>query len=93
MAGTPRTVQAVTTRPTDALPVPQARFLAALIRVYARDGRATIRSVMEEADYRSVGRLHDAARALRDRGLIAFEDDQAGTLRPLVWPIALAPRD
>lgn len=58
------------------------RVLAAVRDVYARDGRATLRSVAAAAGL-SLRPTHTHIRALRDAGLVAFEDGSAGTLRPL----------
>lgn len=57
--------------------------LLALLRVYERDGRATVRSVADERGVAlsSAYRLLDE---LRNEGLVTWEDGQAGTLRPLV---------
>ena len=57
--------------------------LLALLAVYRRDGRATFRSVAVESGM-SVSRTYDLFCLLRDEGLVGFEDDRQGTLRPLV---------
>lgn len=68
----------------DRLPATDAAVLMALIRVYARDGRATVRSVAEEA-HRSVQVIHGRLGSLSERGLVAGTGDgTTGALRPLV---------
>ena len=64
----------------------QARTLAAIIRVYARDGRATVDTVRVEAGYASKSTTHKHLVQLAVRGLVAWSDGCDGTLRPLVWP-------
>lgn len=72
----------------DVLPAAQARTLTALIRVYNRDGRATMRTVAAEAD-RNVSVVFGDLQRLRRAGLVAWTDGETGTLRPLYWPAAL----
>ncbi len=68
----------------------EARILAALWRVYADDGRATVRAVAAEAD-RSVGTTFGHLLALAEQGLVAgVGEGVAGALRPLCWPVPLA---
>jgi hypothetical protein len=62
------------------------RVLMALIRVYARDGRATVRSVAAEVDLGASTTLAHLRR-LRRFGLVDWADGQTGTLRPLVGPV------
>lgn len=71
--------------PRNAEPLSPANLavLVALIRVHARDGRATVRTVSLEAG-RNISTTHAHLRALRRRGLAGWEDDRVGTLRPLV---------
>ena len=76
-------------RPDAALAPPLARTLAALIRVYARDGRATVQSVMVEAGYASRGDVHMHLSRLRGLGLAAWDDGQQATLRPTVVAVAV----
>ena len=64
----------------------ETRVLLALVRVYARDGRATVRSVAKAAN-RSLQPTHVTLRQLRELGLVAFEEGLASTLRPLVQPV------
>lgn len=71
-------------RPPEALSPPLTRLLLATIRVYARTGRCTIREAMTEAGYNSVGSGIEYLRQLRDLGLVSWEDQHAGTLRPTV---------
>lgn len=73
--------------PTGALGQGPTRALCALLAVYARDGRATIRTVQAEGGYRSSGSLWKQLRVLRAAELIAFDDALRGTLRPLVQAV------
>lgn len=57
--------------------------LLALVDVYERDGRATVRRVALRAG-RSVATTHGHLVTLRDVGLVEWETYHAGTLRPLV---------
>ncbi len=76
--------------PPCAISPAQTRVLLALIRCYQRDGRATCRSVAEEAGLASVGSVYrHHLPSLRRRGLVAWEPNRAGTLRPLVAPVAV----
>lgn len=59
------------------------RVLLALVRVHARTGRATVREVAAEAG-RSIARTHLHLERLKETGLVAWEVEQDGTLRPLV---------
>lgn len=59
------------------------RTLLALLAVYERDGRATVRSVAAAAG-RSVGVTHGHLCRLRDAELVEWEPFRYGTLRPLV---------
>lgn len=62
--------------------------LLALLRVYERDGRATVQSVVDEAGLSSVGGTYQHHLVpLRDAGLVDWEPNRAGTLRPLVGPV------
>lgn len=61
----------------------QTHTLMALLRVYERDGRATVRSVAAEA-HRSVGSTHSALRRLAAAGFVDWSPGCRGTLRPLV---------
>jgi hypothetical protein len=63
-----------------------SRVLAALIRVHARDGRATIRAVADAAGMEK-GWVHHRLQELAGEGLVASEPGLTGTLRPLVAPI------
>jgi hypothetical protein len=71
----------------DVLPAAQARTLVALIRVYNRAGRATVRDVVHE-DGRAISTVHLSLRLLRRRGLVRWTEGQHGTLTPLLWPVA-----
>lgn len=63
------------------------RTMLALVAVYERDGRATVRTVVAELGYgvSSVSRAHTHLLELRERGLVGWEGP--GTLRPLVAPV------
>lgn len=60
----------------------QTIVLRALLDVHAREGRATVRDVADEA-HRSLQSTHQALRALRRGGWVTWDPDTAGTLRPL----------
>lgn len=62
----------------------QLRVLCALVRVYERDGRATVRDVTEEAGLRSFSTTHNHLRALFAAGFVEWAEGTAGTLRPLL---------
>lgn len=76
--------------PRDAISDGETRTLLALLDVYRRDGRATVRSVAAARDLRSISTIHGNLATLADRGLVATERRRTGTLRPLVevvpWP-------
>jgi DNA-binding IclR family transcriptional regulator len=57
--------------------------LLALLRLYERDGRATVRGVAAERGC-ALNSAHDQLVELRSLGLVTWEDGRAGTLRPLV---------
>lgn len=76
--------------PPGAVSPAQTRLVLAVLAVHQRDGRATVRSVMDEAGLRSPGSLVQRLRSLRDLGLIAWEDGHAGTLRPGVAVVRVA---
>lgn len=57
--------------------------LLALLRVYERDGRATIRAVARERGV-ALSSAYRSLEELRNKGLVDWQDDHAGTLRPLV---------
>ncbi|MGH9249765.1 MAG: helix-turn-helix domain-containing protein [Acidimicrobiales bacterium] len=67
-----------------------AGVLAALMRLQARDGRATVPAVAAEAGV-SRANAHGRLVVLRNAGLVAWEPETAGTLRPLVAPIVERP--
>lgn len=77
--------------PRDAVPDGETRTLLALLSVYRRDGRATVRTVAaERGDLRSISTIHGNLASLAESGLVASERWKSGTLRPLVevvpWP-------
>lgn len=65
----------------------QTRTLLALLTVYHRDGRATVRSVAAEGPLGVPGTHHNL-KALRDAGLVSWEEGRHGSLRPLVEVVA-----
>ncbi len=67
----------------DVSPAPTA-VLMAVLRVYARDGRATIRSVAQEAG-RNPSTTYAHLRTLRRARLVDWAD--GGTLRPSMIPV------
>lgn len=62
--------------------------LLALLRVYERDGRATVRAVAAERGC-SLNSAHKQLVELRDLGLADWDDGRAGTLRPLVAVVSV----
>lgn len=72
----------------EAVTPPELRVLIALLKVYERDGRATVRSVAQAAGLRGPGSTLGHLRRLRLRGLVAWEDGRTGTLRPAVRRVA-----
>lgn len=65
------------------------RILVALVRVHARNGRATVRELVEPSGLRSTHSVHRHLETLREQGFVAWEDGCArGTLRPLVREVA-----
>lgn len=70
--------------PDDVLRDSTARTLAALIRVYARDGRATVRSVADESGLKS-SVTHKNLHRLEALDLVRGVSIQGG-LRPAVAP-------
>lgn len=65
----------------------RTRVLIALLAVYAEDGRATVRSVALEAN-RSISGTYNDLVELRHAGLVWWDEECAGTLRPLVGAVA-----
>lgn len=62
--------------------------LMAVIRVYHRDGRCTLRSVMAEIGL-SQSRTYTLLNELREKEWVTWEEGTNGTLRPTVtWPYA-----
>lgn len=75
--------------PDDAVSSETTRVMLALCRVHARDGRATVTSVVAECG-RSRQRVHLQLHRLIDLELVGW-DGGPGSLRPLVRAVA-APR-
>lgn len=67
----------------------ETRVLAALVDVYERDGRATVRAVAARAN-RSISPTHAALSRLRSKGWVSWSSNRDGTLRPLVRTIKVA---
>jgi hypothetical protein len=70
--------------PPGAVSSAATRTLVALLSVHQRDGRATVRSVGEEAGHASTGTTHEQLHHLRNLDLLTWDEGRAGTLRPLV---------
>lgn len=68
------------------IPPGALRVLLALLRVYDRDGRATVRTVAAEAD-RQISTTWAHLERLAIDGLVTSEPGTHGTLRPLVRPV------
>src|SRR5690349_10765266 len=73
-------------RGADVIREGQTRTLLALVACHRRDGRATVRSVAEEAG-RSVMTTYHNLLGLRERDLVTWDEGRTGTLRPLVAPV------
>lgn len=54
---------------------------------YDENGRATVKAVGERID-RSLATVHKHLVKLRDAGLVDWDDDHKGTLRPTVQRVA-----
>lgn len=65
----------------------QLRTLLALIVVYQRDGRATLRAIADELGGASHSGVQYHVKGLVDAGLVAYVPYARGTLRPLVVPV------
>lgn len=61
----------------------RTRVLVAVLRLHGVYGRCTVRAVASDVGC-TVATAHWHLRALRDQGLVAWDDDRQGTLRPLV---------
>lgn len=70
----------------DRVPPGMTRVLLALLAVYERDGRATMRAVAKAAG-RNLTTTTSHLQALRRRGLVNWEDGQQATLRPTVGKV------
>lgn len=60
-----------------------AAVMVAVVAVYDREGRATVRGVAEVAGV-GVSQTFAALRVLRGLGLVDWTDGCSGTLRPMV---------
>lgn len=76
-------------RPAEAMHPTRAAVLLALLRTHAHNGRVTVRDISEAVGI-STSTCHTHLLALRREGLIAWEPERAGTLRPLVEAGAVA---
>jgi predicted transcriptional regulator len=76
-------------RRTDVIPPESTEVLLALLAVWRRDGRATVRAVAHEAG-RGVMATHTQLRCLDEAGLVAM--GEAGALRPLVGAVKFGRR-
>ncbi len=66
------------------IPPSYVRVLDAIMRLHQQRRHITIRSIAGELDWHSNHYVHLALKLLRIRGLIAYEDRNGGTIRPLV---------
>lgn len=64
------------------IPPAQTNVLMALLHVFQRDGRATVRSVMEETSLKSASTVHRHLLALRREGLVVWHEGLQASLRP-----------
>lgn len=67
----------------------RAAVLAAVIHTHAAHGRVTVRDI-SRAVCCSLSTCHDHLLRLRRDGLVAWEPERQGTLRPLITPEAIA---
>lgn len=67
----------------DVIPPRRAAVLAALIRLHALEGRATVRGICALVGC-STSTCHHHLLRLRRDGLVTWESERAGTLRPAV---------
>jgi DNA-binding IclR family transcriptional regulator len=73
----------------DVMPAARAAVHAALIRMHTLEGRATVRGISRLVGC-SISTCHHHLLRLRRVGLIAWEPERQGTLRPLVEPRPVA---
>lgn len=73
----------------DRMPAGRAAVLVALIRLHAAHGRVTVRDVCAAVGC-STSTCHHHLLRLRRDGLVTWESEQAGTLRPTVTLRAVA---
>lgn len=74
--------------PPEAVVPNRTAVLVALVDVYERDGRATVRAVAAVAGY-SVGTTHKMLTDLAYEDLVTWDLGRRGTLRPLVGHVGL----
>lgn len=67
---------------TDSMSDSRTRVYLACLHLFERNGRVTVREVAAGAGM-SVASTHGHLRALRVKGLVAWDDGSEGTLRPL----------
>lgn len=65
----------------------ESRVLLALVAVYTRDGRATMRGVARAAGLATVSTAYCHLCALRNLGYVTWDSRVPGSLRPLVAPV------
>jgi SOS-response transcriptional repressor LexA len=70
-------------RPDQPLSEAQLAVLRAVVRCHERDGRVTVRGVADEVGFASPNTAHVHLYALRERGLVAWDEGRAGTIRPV----------
>lgn len=66
----------------------QTRVFLALLAEWEKHGRVTIRAVAKRLGLAGVGSVHTHLSALREAGLVAWDDGRSATLRPLFGRVA-----
>lgn len=70
--------------PSSCVSPAQTNVLLALLRVHSRTGRVTIPALLAETGLASKSTIHHHLHRLRKHGLVTWDEDRRGTLRPLV---------
>lgn len=62
----------------------EIRVLMALVTLYEREGRATVKGVTDLAGLRSTSTTHQHLTRMRRKGFVSWHQGAQGTLRPLL---------
>lgn len=71
------------------MPPGRANVLLAIVHLYALHGRVTIREICALTGLRSTSTVHAHLWSLRNEGLIVWEPETQGTLRPAVTSVTV----